>query len=77
MPKIFEQDGYRFFFYSNEHAPVHVHVRYAGGDAIFTVEETVELRESHGLRVQELSKAQRLAEEHKTLIISKWHEYFN
>jgi hypothetical protein len=21
MPRIFEEDGYRFFFYSNEHGP--------------------------------------------------------
>ncbi|HAE38807.1 MAG TPA: hypothetical protein DCG57_09235 [Candidatus Riflebacteria bacterium] len=27
MPVIFEKDGYKFFFYSNEHDPVHVHVR--------------------------------------------------
>jgi len=48
MPKIFEQDGYRFFIYSNEHRPIHVHVRYGGGEAVFDVEAAVELRESHG-----------------------------
>lgn len=26
MPKIFEYFGYVFFFYSNEHEPIHVHV---------------------------------------------------
>jgi hypothetical protein len=31
MPKVFEKDGYKFFFYSNEHRPIHIHVRYAGG----------------------------------------------
>lgn len=74
MPKIFEQDGYRFFIYSNEHGPIHAHVRYGGGEAVFDVEKTIELRESHGLRVQELAKAQQLAEEHRELIIEKWHE---
>jgi hypothetical protein len=29
MPRILEEDGYKFFFYSNEHRPIHVHVRYA------------------------------------------------
>lgn len=77
MPKVFEQDGYRFSFFSNEHEPIHVHVRHGGGDAVFTVEERVELRESHGLGVQELSKAQRLAEENKALIIRRWHENFD
>ena len=26
MPKIFEYFGFIFFFYSNEHEPIHVHV---------------------------------------------------
>jgi hypothetical protein len=33
MPRIFERDGYRFFFYNNEHRPIHVHVRYGDGEA--------------------------------------------
>ncbi len=77
MPKIFEKDGYRFFFYSNEHRPIHVHVRRAGGEAVFVVEQGVELRESQGLRVAELAKAEALAIEHRDLIIGKWHERFN
>jgi Domain of unknown function (DUF4160) len=44
MPKIFERDGYRFFFYTNEHPPIHAHLRYGGGEAVFDVEERVELR---------------------------------
>ena len=29
MPKIFEYFGFIFYFYSNEHEPIHVHVKYA------------------------------------------------
>ena len=61
----------------NEHRPIHVHVRYGGGEAIFEVEQAVELRESQGLKVRELAKAQALATEHQGLIIDKWHERFN
>ncbi len=75
VPKIFEQDGYRFFFYSNEHRPIHVHVRYGGGEAVFDVEPTVELRESIGLKIRELSRAEELARQQRDLIIEKWHEY--
>lgn len=75
MPTIFEKDGFRFFFYSNDHDPIHVHVRKGDGEAIFNVEEEVVLRESQGLKVRELSKAQELAEENKQIIIQKWHEY--
>ena len=71
MPKIFEKDGYRFFFYSNEHRPIHVHVRRGGGEAVFEVEQEVELRESQGLKVAELSKAEQLANEHRNISLSR------
>lgn len=58
MPKIFERDGYRFFFYSNEHRPIHVHVRYGSGETVFDVEDVVELRESTGLKLNELAKGE-------------------
>ncbi|MFT4176526.1 MAG: DUF4160 domain-containing protein [Luteolibacter sp.] len=38
MPTVFCEDGFRFFFYSNDHKPIHVHVRYQGGEAVFDVE---------------------------------------
>jgi Domain of unknown function (DUF4160) len=56
------------FFYSNEHRPMHVHVRYGSGEAVFEVEQRVELRESQGLRVRELAKAEELATDHRGLI---------
>ena len=37
MPLVFEKDGFRFAFYSNDHRPIHVHVRKAGAEAIFDV----------------------------------------
>ncbi len=77
MPRVFERDGYRFFFYSNEHRPIHVHVRYGGGEAVFDVEHAVELRESQGLKVRELARAEELATEHRGLIIEKWNEHFS
>jgi len=75
MPKVFEKDGFTFFFYSNDHRPIHVHVRRGGGEAVFNVEESVELRESQNMNVSELAKAQRLAEENRQLILEKWHEH--
>ncbi len=77
MPTIFEQDGYRFFFYSNEHEPIHVHVRRGGGEAIFEMEEQIELRESQSMKMNELRKALRLARENRELIVEKWHEYLD
>ena len=38
MPTVFSVFGLRFFFYSNEHRPIHIHVRNADGEAKFDVE---------------------------------------
>jgi hypothetical protein len=77
MPTIFERDGFRFFFYSNDHRPVHVHVRKGGGEAVFEVETRVELRESHGMKVADLAKAQQFAESERALILRHWHEHLD
>ncbi len=39
MPTLFIVFGLRFFFYSNEHLPIQVHVRNADGEAKFEVED--------------------------------------
>ena len=75
MPRIFEKNGFRFFFYANEHLPIHVHVRYGAGEAIFLIGTAIELRESQGLKVRELARAERLAEENRELIVKAWHEH--
>lgn len=56
---------------------MHVHVRFGGGEAVFVIEQGVELRESQGLKVRELAKAEELATEHRELIIRTWHERFD
>ena len=35
MPKIFEYFGFIFYFYSNEHEPIHVHVTHSRNENIF------------------------------------------
>jgi hypothetical protein len=72
--------------YSNDHAPIHVHVRRGGGEAVFVVEPEVELRESVRLNVRELSRAEDLIDDHLELIkqngpstladraLKAWHE---
>ena len=69
MPTVFTKDGFRFFFYSNDHTPIHVHVTKGSGEAVFEIGGEVVLRESVGLKTKELSKAEGLAEAHKELII--------
>ena len=44
---------------------------------MFNIDDEIDLRESKGLKLKELSKAQELAEENKEIIIQKWHEHLN
>ena len=34
MPKIFEYFGFIFYFFSNEHEPIHVHVKHSGTECV-------------------------------------------
>jgi Domain of unknown function (DUF4160) len=74
MPTLFIIFGLRFSFYSNEHLPIHVHVRNSDGEAKFEV-ETVKLISNKGLKNKDLSLAISIIEENEEIIIAKWKEY--
>ncbi len=76
MPTVFYIDGFRFFFYSNEHLPKHIHVEKAERTAKFNL-ENVELIKSSGFNASELKQIRNLVEENQELLIQKWDEFFN
>jgi uncharacterized protein YpmS len=75
MPTIFKYDGYRFYFYSNEHLPEHIHVENGDGYARVIL-ETLEVTDSYNLKSKELKLIVKLVQEHKAKIEGAWHEYF-
>jgi hypothetical protein len=75
MPELFRMFGMRFFFYMNDHLPIHIHVKNADGEARFEV-EIVRLIESKGIKPKDLVLAEALVEERKDEIIKKWKEVF-
>ena len=60
MPTIFKKDGYRFFFYSNEHLPIHVHVTHGGGEAIFYIGDKIVLKDSHEMNIWDTQEFHKL-----------------
>ena len=74
MPTLFIIFGLRFHFYSNEHLPIHVHVRNSDGEPKFEV-ETVRLVSNKGLKNKDINLAIAIIEENKEIIIGKWKEY--
>lgn len=76
MPTILRKYGYRFFFYSNEHIPVHIHIEKGNKTAKFNL-EYIELIHSRKFKPQEIKEIRKFVEENKELFKNKWYEYFN
>lgn len=76
MPEVFREEGFVFFFYSNESCePVHIHVRKAGGYAKFWLLPVV-LDSSKGMKSSDLVKAENLIKKHIDVIKEKWNNVF-
>lgn len=77
MPEIFRMFGLRFFFWSREHEPIHVHVENADGEAKFEIlPHGVMMKENYGIKPKDLKLAESILEENKELAISVWNKYF-
>ena len=77
MPEIFRIFGMRFFFYSREHEPIHVHVKNSDGKAKFDItKEGIVLVKNDGIKTKDIKAAEMVLEENKELAIEKWNEYF-
>jgi hypothetical protein len=79
VPTIFRQDGFRFFFYSNEgdpREPPHVHVTRDGAEAKFWLGPPVELGRSGGYDAKTLRRLARMVEDHRKVVVEAWHEHF-
>lgn len=55
MPTLFTIFGLRFYFYADEHLPIHVHIENGDGRPKINV-EPIELVYNKGIKVQDLKK---------------------
>ena len=76
MPTVLVIDGFRFFFYSNEYLPKHIHIEKAEKTAKFNL-ENVELVKSSGFNSTQLKTMRNLVEVNQELLIQKWDEFFS
>jgi hypothetical protein len=75
MPELFRFFGIRFFFFSNEHLPIHIHIKNADGDAKYEI-NPIRLIENNGMKNKDLKLAESIIEENQDIIEQKWKEYF-
>lgn len=75
MPTLFIIFGLRFYFYSDEHLPIHVHIESSDGKAKVNVDPHIEVVSNNGIKPRDLKKALVIIETYKDDIIDKWKEY--
>ena len=76
MPEIFRFFGIRFYFFSKEHLPIHVHISNADGEAKFLVDPVI-LIENKGIKNKDIKLAESIIEDNAENIKKRWIEYFN
>ena len=76
MPTIILIYGLRFYFYSEEHLPIHIHVRNGDGRAKIYV-ESLEVADNSGIKPHDLKVAIHLVKQYRDYIIKSWNEYFS
>ena len=79
MPTLLVQDGFRFFFYSNEGSPLepsHVHVEHGEGVAKYWL-APVQLAESVGMKAGDLRRARAIIEANVQNFQERWDGHFH
>jgi Domain of unknown function (DUF4160) len=85
MPKIYEYLNIAFFFYSNEHEPIHVHAAKSGNESIFEIIienhklKEIKLRKVRGknhLEINDLKNAKIFVNSYSQKIVEKWIDFF-
>ena len=77
MPTLMISFGIRFFFYMDEHQPIHVHVDGNGKKAKIVLEPTVCLDYNHGFKEQEIKKILDTCAIYRDDFIEEWHKRFD
>lgn len=72
MPEILRLFGLKFYIYTRDHEPPHVHVVSADGEAKFIVGDTIELFANHGMKNKDIHLAESILEDNKELIRENW-----
>ncbi|SKB46278.1 protein of unknown function [Salegentibacter holothuriorum] len=76
MPTIFNEKGFRFFFYSNEHLPKHIHVTGKGGEVKIEL-DSLTLVYNFGVKKNDLKAIMEIAEKNRFFFIKSGTSFTN
>jgi hypothetical protein len=76
MPTALILLGMRFYYWSREHKPIHIHVKKGGAEARFALEPEIELVANMGLKPHELAIAEEVIKDNQEYLIEHWELFF-
>jgi len=75
MPTVFELNGYRFFFYSNENNEP-IHINKSGAESKYWIYPKIAEVYSYGFKLRERKEIKTIIAANTDRIIEKWNEFF-
>ena len=75
MPTLLNKNGLKFFFYANEHDPMHIHVMKGEGFAKVELENLKVVQ--NYLKPKDLKMALLIIKDNQDNFIRIWNEWFN
>ncbi|MDR2025931.1 MAG: DUF4160 domain-containing protein [Prevotellaceae bacterium] len=75
MPTLLNIFGLRFYFYSDEHKLVHVHVENSDGRAKINLIPAIKVVENRDIKPKDIKKALIIINLYKEEFVKEWHKY--
>ena len=79
MPKVFDWNGHRFHFFTNEgdpQEPVHIHIARPGAEAKFWLYPGIELAYNRGFDARTIRRLHDVVLEPRDEIEGAWNDFF-
>jgi Domain of unknown function (DUF4160) len=77
MPTVLQVGPYGFIFFSSDRGkPPHIHVKRDRQLAKYWL-DPITLEKNRGYKDHELNEIAKLVEEHRTVLLDAWHDYFD
>ena len=77
MPTVLTEQGFRFFFWSNENdEPMHVHVEKGGAEGKIWLEPVVKIAYMHGFIAKQEKIIMGIIKDKFLIFKQKWDEHF-
>lgn len=74
MPTLLRLQGFKFFFYANEHEPKHIHIMKNENFAKINLENLSVI--TNTFKSKDLNFILEVVKEHKQDFLRSWNEYF-